>query len=676
VVLGGNVGPRGCVLKGDPDLIRGWEVAQFGGRDWPLDCRRLLFPKLLGLKRGLGQRSLGSYEGPIAMALKQRTEKPSKFWPIGRVSPWWAAGVAGAGVIYFFGLGPVLTLVNALPHLESLDHTVRADLADKRYSQLMAQLPTTTKMVVGAHAALDRLSYLAWIPAVGSSFGDMKHLADAGYDIVLAANDVAPELRPILNRRESHTKTAGLENVLAHLPSLWTGLSRALPNVRAADRALAAVNFATLPKRLDAMSSVERYRPEIAIGTSILGAMVKNRGLVSQMLGIPHPARYLLILENSGELRAGGGFITAYGYLNLKDGVLEHAHVQAISVLQRKIQYHPPTPWPINNFWPKLTYWGVRDAAILPNMPTNARVIERFYDSVPHHLPIDGVVFVDSWLADSLIEKTGTLHLGTSYGNQRITAAHANEAMEYVAERLGTTQAQSKAFLGTLLNELRVRFLHASGSKLVGLLSTLEAGVAESHMAVYFNNPAQERLAVRWGASGQVPRTVDGDYLSVVNDNLGAHKDNFFLQTSITTTLQPLANGRIEETTKIHWTMPAVAHGWLVVPYTGWNDVYVPKGSHLISATVMPGSKIRVGVNQSMNKTVFGMRLDIPARTSLSVPPTTANETIVYTLPKGTNPRKILIQKQPGVFGQTVTVNDGTLHTTYYQTRTLHLTLP
>jgi hypothetical protein len=248
--------------------------------------------------------------------------------------------------------------------------------------------------------------------------------------------------------------------------------------------------------------------------------------------------------------------------------------------------------------------------------------------------------------------------------------------MEYVAERLGTKQAQSKAFLGTLLNELRKRFLHASGNTLVGMLSTLQAGVAESHMAVYFNNPAEERLAVRWGASGAVPRTVNGDYLSVVNDNLGAHKDNFFLQTDVSTTIRRLSSGVLEQTVQIHWIMPAVAHGWLVVPYTGWNDVYVPKGSHLVSATVMPGSKIRVGTNQSLNKTVFGMRLDIPARTSLKVPPTTAQETLVYTLPKDTNPRRILIQKQPGVFGQTLSVQDGGLHVSYYQTRTLTLTLP
>jgi len=200
--------------------------------------------------------------------------------------------------------------------------------------------------------------------------------------------------------------------------------------------------------------------------------------------------------------------------------------------------------------------------------------------------------------------------------------------------------------------------------------------VAESHMAVYFNSPAEERLSVRWGASGEVPRTVDGDYLSVVNDNLGAHKDNFFLETQIRTKLTPLRDGRIEETTHVHWIMPAVAHGWLVVPYTGWADVYVPKGAHLLSATVMPGSRIRVGVNQSMNKTVYGMRLDIPARTSLKVPPTTANETLVYLLPAGTNPRRIMIQKQPGVFGQTLSVSDAAFNATYYQTRTLTLRLP
>lgn len=610
------------------------------------------------------------------MATGSRIQKPHSAHSRRRIRPGWALVLVGAGLIYFFGVSPAWTLIANVPRLEGLDHVVQGDITHHRYSELLSELPETTRLLSQSHQAMHRLAYLSWLPVVGSPFRDMMHLADAGYSLSLAANQVAPRLRPVLLQKKKGGRSSGLDRVLSHLPQLWMGLARALPDLKAADRSLSLVDFEQLPRRLGAMASVARYQPELLMGTKILAAMQAHRTQVSQMLGIQRPQRYLLILENSGELRAGGGFITAYGYLNVNHGVLRRAHIQAISLLQKKIRYHPPTPWPINNFWPKLTYWGIRDAAIWPNVPSDARAIERFYDSVPHHLPINGVVFADSWLADSLIQKTGSLHLGGAYGNQQITAEHANLDLEYLAERVGSRQAKQKLFLGALFNELRARLLHASGSSLMGLLTTLEAGVTQGHLAFYFNAPPEQRLAVRWGASGQVPQHVQGDYLCVVNDNLGAHKDNFFLQTTISTSLVRQTDGLERQTTQIRWTMPAVAHGWLVVPYIGWIDVYVPKGAHLISAEVMPGSKIRIGVNQGINKTVYGMRLYLPARTSLSAPPTTASETLVYTLPRGINPHRLLIQKQPGVFGQTITVKDGPMRHSYYQTQSLHLRLP
>lgn len=608
---------------------------------------------------------------PSSRSERKQSLAPHRRFPI---SPWWGIGLVAAGFAYFFAVAPLWTLRTDLPRVKTLLSTTRGDIGHQDYRALVRQLPTADQTFVNLKGAVGRLQYLGWIPGLSTTFRTARQVAAAGVDLGAAGNILAHSWQPLM-RQPATSKIAELRNLLGSFSKWQPALNRALPNLEAANRLLASVNFQVLPKSLDARS-IESYRSQLVFATNLLSVLDQHPQQTSAMLGLGKPARYLLVLENGGELRAGGGFITAYGYLTMNDGIPERTHIQAISVLQKKIQYHPPTPWPINNFWPKLTYWGVRDAAISPDMPTNARVIERFYDSVPHHLPIDGVVFVDSWLADSLIQQTGSLHLGSQYSNQRISAAHANVALEYVAERLGAADAKSKVFLGTLTNELRGRFLHASPAELVRLLSTVWANVTERHLAVYFNNPAEERLGTHWGLSNEIPRTVNGDYFSLVNDNLGAHKDNFFLETAITTSLVTKPSGLLQQTVHIQWTMPAVAHGWLVVPYLGWADVFVPSGAHLISATVMPGSRIRVGTNTSLNKTVYGMRLDIPARTSLRVPPTTASETLVYTLPKGTNPHRLMVQKQEGVYGQTITITDGSFHQTYYQTQNLELKLP
>ncbi len=610
------------------------------------------------------------------MALNSRAQKVSAK---GSLRRWWwfGGGTAGTFLLYYFVVGPVLTVSSAVPRLHVLADSVRQDLQHRDYGDLVRRLPALTTSLSETQTAVNRLGYLAWIPGVGRPFNDARDLVATAYDAVKAGDQLSMGLKPLLLSHHQHSHAVGLATFLNRFPTLWPSLDRALPNLVAARKALDRVDFTALPASLKMLKPMERYRPELDAGITVLQAMVRHQSLVRNMLGMNGPQRYLLILENNGELRAGGGFITAYGYLTLKNGVPQrHADIRAISVLQKQTQYHPPTPWPIDSFWPKLQYWGVRDSALSPDMPTNARVIERFYDAVPHHRPIAGVVFVDTWMADSLIRKSGALHLGSQYGNVKITAHHANQTLEYVAERLAVRQAQDKAFLGTLMSELRSRFLHASGGLLTAMLGVLQEGLKAGHMAFYFNNPREEALARQWGAAGNVPKHVGGDYLSVVNDNLGAHKDNFFLQTSVSTSITHVANGSVQQTTTMRWTMPKVSHGWLVVPYYGWIDLYVPYGSKLVSAAITPQTGVRVTQNRSLNKTLLGFRVYIPSRSSLSAPAPSASATLVYTLPPGTNVHRLTIQKQPGMFAQTVTVNDGAYHQSFYQTQNLRLGLP
>lgn len=580
-------------------------------------------------------------------------------------------GAIVLALLYYFAAGPAIAIGRQAPQLKATAEGLAADVHSGHYRAAVAAWPRLAHLTAELDGPVDRLAYLGLVPGVGREYRAVRSLMDAAHAMTSATMPLWRRVDPLLGGPNRRLRAGPL---LAALPTLWPRVRAALPELRAGERDLARVDFGALPASLARLGRLERERGQLARDINRLRFLANHGASVDAMLGIRHPVKYLLVLENAGELRASGGFITAYGVLTVSHGLPSHSDVQAIAKLQRVVRWHPAPPWLIHKFWPKLQWWAVRDAGLSPNIPTTARVVERFYDSVPGHQHVAGVVFVDSWLGDSLLAKSGGVALGGRYDNIRLTGRNANRKMEYLAERLGATAAHKKAFLGTLVDDLRHRFLTAKGHDLLTMVGTLKEGTTDGHLAVYFNQPRLERLAEHWGWAGTIIRNPDADYLDVVNDNLGGHKDNFYLETHITTDIRKV-DGRVQETTAIHWIMPRVAGGWLVVPYYGWVNVYVPFGSRLISAQNSGHDGPHIVEDRHLNKTVFGMRLNIAGRPSPSAPPTTAEETLVYDLPAGVPTHRLVVQKQPGVEGQTLTVIDGKHQASYFQTRTMTLPL-
>lgn len=587
---------------------------------------------------------------------------------------WWvpvSAGVAILALGYYFAAGPVLQIRRDAPKLKAAAGALAAAVHARHYRTALADWPRLARLTSELDGPIDRVGYLGLVPGLGREYRAVRSLMDAASALTGATMPLWERVDPLLGGSQGRLRAGP---VLAALPSLWPRVRAALPSLRAGERDLAGVDFSALPASLARLGRLQRERGPMARAIDRLSFLADHGGAVDAMLGIGHPVKYLLVLENAGELRASGGFITAYGILTVRRGLPRHSSVHAIAKLQKVVRWHPAPPWLIHKFWPKLHWWGVRDAGLSPNIPTTARVVERFYDSVPHHQQVAGVIFVDSWLGDSLLAKSGGVTLGAHYDNVHLTGANANLKMEYLAERLGVSAAHKKAFLGTLVRDLRHRFLGAKGHDLLTMVRTLQEGTVDGHLAVYFNSPGLERLAEHWGWAGTVIRHPGGDYLQVVNDNLGGHKDNFYLETHVVTSLKPVGR-RTQETTQITWTMPKVAGGWLVVPYYGWVNVYVPYGSRLISARNSGQDGPHVVQDRHLEKTVFGMRLNIAGRPSPSAPPTTAEETLVYDLPAGVPTSRLVVQKQPGMEGQALTVIAGGHAVSYFQTRTMTISL-
>jgi hypothetical protein len=540
------------------------------------------------------------------------------------------------------------------------------------FRAMKADLPQIEQKIGAIQGTLGWMGYWDWVPGVAAKYRDGQEALAAvqlglhGINVMMPALTRAAPLLGYRVRPHSRLPALGEKKVaefLAALPVMDPDLRKAYPDFRAAAQTLNKVH----PH--DFTGFLAPVGQKLAAAQSLLDAAVKNMPLVYQstsalqnILGDPTPKRYLLIFQNSGELRSTGGFMTAYGYLTLNHGHLGDIQAQNMYLLDARVTYHPPASAVIATYLP-VYYWHLRDSNTSPDVPTTVSYIKQFYASIPGAPRINGIIFIDTWFVDELIGDVGGITVPTPKRQVSLTEQDANIKMEDMAEGEGLPNNIRKKFIETMMKTLFNDVLHSRGHVLGEVLHTVDQSLNRKFVLLYFNNPRDEAMVMRYNWGGVMDRHVKGDYLSVVDENLLGHKDNFEMTYHIRTRVQKIG-GRYEQTTSISYRDPALDNGWLFVPYRSWVRFYVPVGSELVSIQGVDGIPYEDYVNTTLNKTVFGGHVNLPSRTSTSQPVATHTVTVRYWLPPGVSPRRLTVQLQPGVNHQTLTVADGSYHRT------------
>ncbi len=566
---------------------------------------------------------------------------------------------------------------------------LKADFHAKNFVGL-----ASTIQHLGTTLGLMRMEYLllGWtdvLPVIRGYYLNGLDLLTAGHDELYVFGKVLP---PVMQAAQTsgttRQKSQAVGQAVTRAGTLMTALKSQL---LAANAAVQHMNPSRMPRVLENKGlNVLALRSMSRTVIQWLPAMTGPHPVLADLLGLPHLHRYLLIFQNSGELRATGGFMTAYSYVTFQDGNLGKLASHNIEVLDKQVTYQPSVPLPVTYL--PVTYWHLRDAntampsplGAIPDVPEAVGNIMRFYHSIPNAPSLNGIVFVNTWFVDKLIADVGGLTVPTVPGKSiHLTSQNANFEMEMMAEGGALPPRDRKHFIGTMMKELLHHVFHGHMSQLLKVAGTLSQALNREQIMLNFHNSQAQHLVAQHNWGGIIPAHVPGNFVEVTDQNLLGHKDNYWMHESYAVNVKTV-HGRNLETVTIHWVEPAIVipkPPYLVVPYHSWVTVFAPRGSQYVSMTgsASGGNGAGGGINsyiQStsdpvLNKEEFGAHMNLPGRMSKSQPPSKGTVVTQFWLPAGTNIHHMLLQKQPGLRGEpvTVTVNGVTKHITL-QSRT------
>lgn len=374
----------------------------------------------------------------------------------------------------------------------------------------------------------------AWLPVYGADLAVADRLLDMAEGMTEASDGAYRAAWPVWERiqaKGSRPPTAEL------LQMLLEAQPRLIASRRALDKALAAraeINPAHLsPRTRSLLQKADVYLPLLKDGLDAAIVLPKLLGA-----GEAGPQTYLLLLQNEDELRATGGFITAVGTVTVDRGQVVSYSLEDSYAVDDLSKPYLPAPWQLDRYMVS-HIWLLRDSNWSPDFPTAAALAENLY-VYTRGQAVDGVIAMDQAALRLLLQGVGPIEVEGAAG-----PVTADNVIAYMRSAKAPAPGealdqewwrQRKDFMRLLAGSLVARLQLDTALSLAGLSRLALQALTERHMLIQLDDPMAAAVLADRGWNGAV-RPGPGDYLMVVDSNLGFNKANAAVETQLAYTV-------------------------------------------------------------------------------------------------------------------------------------------
>ncbi len=356
-----------------------------------------------------------------------------------------------------------------------------------------------------------------------------------------------------------------------------------------------------------------------------------------------------ILLQNNFELRPGGGFLGQYAVVKVKNGEVVYHFVEDANLLDQRIKnanVKVTPPWPLTRYM-QLKRWMLRDSNFSPDFPTNAQKAEYFYRLGGGREKFDAVIAVNADVLDHILAITGPISIPGYSGTYSSEggALRLEEAVEksYLGENVSAEAKEGrKNIMKKLAAEILDRIATIENVPKVAALAQEE--LRNKNVQLFFHDETLQSIArsVHW--DGSVTTDWSGDFLMVVDANMGALKSDFFVKRSLEYFVDFTAGARPRATVTYTYDHTAPGGDWRTSDYHTYTRIYAPKNSTYVENSRVKTGGVGTETSDPLNKTVFGYKVDVVMKQTL---PTG----ISYDLPDAIkeDSYRLLIQKQSGI---------------------------
>lgn len=508
------------------------------------------------------------------------------------------------------------------------------------------------------------------VPRFGPDLTQAPQLVDMAVEVAAAGQLAVDALAPVVEVARNGGGLDALPQAVNALEAAQPALAQAEARLARAEALRGAMAPLTEPRLAQQMERIDKLLPLAHDALQLAQA-------APALLGADGPTTYLLLAQNSDELRATGGFISGAGHVTVDRGKIVDLTLKDSYAVDNWEQPHPDPPAPLAKYM-AADLWVLRDSNWSPDFTEAADVARALY-AQDQGVMTDGAVALDAEAVRLLVGALGPLQVPGI--DEPVTGENALAWMKRAWESpVGASAgpesggggeawwAKRKDFMGELV---KAALAKAQGGGVANLdLTAVGRAVYEAlegrHLQVALDEPTARAFFAERGWDGGLRPVDNEDYLAVIDSNLGFNKANLFVTQHADYRVAREGDGLVATVTLTYdHTAPAAA-GMVcerVAEYDAtyedmgrrcyWNylRVYAPGGSALIEASGLNETATEPG---ERGTTVFSGDFTLKPGGQQVV-------TLRYRLPSSVTsaPYRLLARKQAGTAANPLTVTAG-----------------
>jgi hypothetical protein len=368
-----------------------------------------------------------------------------------------------------------------------------------------------------------------------------------------------------------------------------------------------------------------QYRQEISLAQAI-----QKQGDIT----------YLVLFQNTLELRPTGGFVGNFAEVTLSKGKVKKYTIYNTNAFD----YGKPginAPEPFKDML-GVNQIQMRDGNWAPDFPITAKQMIDLYKLEGGTQNINGVIAINASILPEILKIIGPVNVEGIDGE--LNADNVLLAVQYELNfgfvDKGISRADRKEPIKNLAAEVENKIRKASPQTLYTLGNILIEQANQKQLLLWSSDQkVQDRVeSLNW--DGMIENNGDSDYFMLVDANLGALKTDYYMKRNINKIVDSCGDKLCSKIT-IQYNNTAKTASPLNNDYKSYTRVILPKNAFITNITGI--DKDKIDYSSEYDKKIAGFQIKIPFNGDKDI-------IIDYSIPKPQQ-YNLLIQKQPGIAG-------------------------
>lgn len=236
------------------------------------------------------------------------------------------------------------------------------------------------------------------------------------------------------------------------------------------------------------------------------------------------PHTFLVLLQNTEELRASGGFMGSYARVDLNKGKVTNITIQDIYEPDGQFTGFVDAPPGAKKYLSGGGGLRLPDSNWHPDFPTAAKIISSYF-AFGNERKIDSIIALNVDQIEKILKVVGDIYL-PDYG-LTVTADNLTALARVDRNAFFAGSKQKANFLTTLFNNLKIELTQLNSSQQAEIIQTLIRGLQHKDLQLFSWHPQLQDIFIKYNVAGEIEYRDQSDfYLYLPETNVGINKAN------------------------------------------------------------------------------------------------------------------------------------------------------